>query len=307
MDEQLLAFLDYLQEEYNYSNNTTAAYKNDLNQFVRFLQNGNYAGIRGWDDVTPDMVHDYVEYMKEQPYASSSVARKVAAVKSFFNYLHEHNYIPENPTTQVDSPKVKKRLPQTLTFQEVDHLLAAPTHKKSPKNLRDTALLNMLYATGMRVTEVVSLQLEDIDMEKSQLYCPGKDDTIRELPFDDQTRQILSLYLEEGRPYLVKDKDEKALFLNHRGQQLTRQGLWLIIKAYAKQADLKTAVTPHTLRHSFAAHKLHGGSNLQEVQKLLGHANISTTQIYTHLDDDALEEEISHEEIVEEVAVVSAS
>lgn len=306
MDEHLLAFLDYLQEEYNYSNNTTAAYKNDLNQFVNFLHNGHYGHLDGWDDVTPDIVHDYVEYMKTQPYASSSVARKVAAVKSFFNYLHEHNEIHENPTTQVDSPKVKKRLPQTLTFQEVDQLLAAPAHKRTPKNLRDTALLNVLYSTGMRVTEVVSLQIEDIDLEHAMLFCPGKEESSRKLPFDAHTRQILTMYLDEGRPYLVKDKEEKALFLNHRGQQLTRQGLWLIIKAYAKQAELKTSVTPHTLRHSFAAHKLHGGSDLQEVQRLLGHANISTTQIYTHLDDNESEDDMVEEAefFLEEAAAV---
>ncbi len=309
MDEQLLAFLDYLQEEYNYSNNTTAAYKNDLSQFVSFLHNGRYSSIRTWNDVTPVIVHDYVEFMKSQPYASSSVARKVAAVKSFFNYLHEQNEIEDNPTTQVDSPKVKKRLPQTLTFQEVDRLLAAPTQKRTPKNLRDTALLNVLYSTGMRVTEVVSLQIEDIDLEHSLLFCPGKDESSRKLPFDAHTQQILMMYLDEGRPYLVKDKEEKALFLNHRGQQLTRQGLWLIIKAYAKQAELKTSVTPHTLRHSFAAHKLHSGSDLQEVQKLLGHANISTTQIYTHLSDEDEPDDDMDEEaelFFEEAAAMSA-
>lgn len=304
MDKQLLSFLDHLQEEFGYSNNTTAAYKNDLGQFVKFLQTNAYPEVANWDAVTPDMVQTYVEHMKGQPYASSSVARKVAAVKSFFNYLHERNQIPENPTTLIDSPKVKKRLPQALTFQEVESLLAAPTQKRSPKNLRDTALLNMLYATGMRVTEVVSLRLEDVDLENDRLYCPGKDETMRELPFDEHTHKILSLYLEEGRPYLVKDKSEQAMFLNHRGQQLTRQGLWLIIKAYAKQANLKTAVTPHTLRHSFAAHKLHGGSDLQEVQKLLGHANISTTQIYTHLDDDGEENhDLQENDILETTAV----
>jgi integrase/recombinase XerD len=138
----------------------------------------------------------------------------------------------------------------------------------------------------MRVTEVVSLQLSDVDLENEVLLCPGKDEQIRSLPFDEMSKKVLVAYLEEGRPYLVKDKTETALFLNHRGQQLTRQGLWLIIKAYAKQANLNTAVTPHTLRHSFAAHKLTSGSDLQEVQKLLGHANISTTQIYTQLDEN---------------------
>lgn len=283
MEESLLAFLDFLQEEYKYSNNTTAAYKNDLNQFVKFLRNGPYPQVSGWADITPAIVHDYVEFMKSKSYASSSVARKVAAVKSFFNFLHARNHIHENPTTDIESPRVKKRLPKTLTAAEVDRLLEAPMLKSSPKNLRDTALLTILYTMGMRVTEVVSLHEEDIDLQNDVLYCAGKDDQVRELPFDQMTKDALTAYLEKGRPYLVKDKDEKAIFLNHRGQQLTRQGLWLIIKSYAKQAKLNTSVTPHTLRHSFAAHKLESGSNLQEVQQLLGHANISTTQIYTQL------------------------
>jgi integrase/recombinase XerD len=140
----------------------------------------------------------------------------------------------------------------------------------------------------MRVTEIVSLRVQDLDLASGELYCPGKDGQVRILPFDDETRQILATYLEEGRPHLVKDEGETALFLNHRGQQLTRQGLWLIIKAYARKADLTAGVTPHTLRHSFAAHKLESGADLQRVQQLLGHANISTTQIYTQI---AAEEE----------------
>lgn len=285
MEEQLLAFLKFLQQEYNYSSNTIAAYKNDLGQFVSYLQDNNLNSTGSWQSIGADKINGYVTYMKDQPYASSSVARKVAAVKSFFNYLETNQIIQENPTTDIDSPKVKKRLPKTLSAEEVERLLEAPANKKSPKNLRDMALLNMLYSTGMRVTEVVSLRLEDVDLENNVLYCPGKDDQIRELPFDQETEEILENYIEEGRPFLVKDKDETAMFLNHRGQQLTRQGLWLIIKAYAKEADLSVAVTPHTLRHSFAAHKLNSGSDLQEVQKLLGHANISTTQIYTQLEE----------------------
>jgi len=285
MEEQLFAFLKFLQIEYNYSNNTIAAYKNDLSQFVSYLQANQLSNADNWRSINAEVINGYVTYMKEQPYASSSVARKVAAVKSFFNYLHSNQLIKENPTTNIESPKVKKRLPKTLTLEEVARLLKAPSQKKSPKNLRDMALLNMLYSTGMRVTEVVSLRLEDIDLANKVLYCPGKDDQIRTLPFDQYTKGILATYLEEGRPYLVKNEDEVAMFLNHRGQQLTRQGLWLIIKAYAKEAHLSVAVTPHTLRHSFAAHKLNDGSDLQEVQKLLGHANISTTQIYTQLEE----------------------
>lgn len=289
MEEQLQAFLEYLQKEFKYSNNTIAAYKNDLSQFMRFLNNGQYAHLSDWADIDSGIVNAYVESMKQQSYASSSVARKVAAVKSFFNYLNKQGLVSQNPTTKIDSPKVKKRLPQTLSVADVTKLLLAPTEKSTPKNLRDTALLNMLYSTGMRVTEVVSLQLDDIDLKNNLLHCLGKEDHIRDLPFEVETKEMLIEYLEGGRPFLVKDQDETALFLNHRGQQLTRQGLWLIIKAYAKQVNLSTAVTPHTLRHSFAAHKLDDGSDLQEVQQLLGHANISTTQIYTQLDEEEKE------------------
>ena len=286
MEETLLAFLNFLQEEYKYSQNTTAAYRNDLNQFVKFLGNGQYTHVSSWADVTAAIVNDYVSFIKNQSYASSSVARKVAAIKSFFNYLYARNLVPENPTTNVDSPRVKKRLPTTLSTADVARLLKAPTEKSTPKHLRDAALLTMLYMTGMRVTEVVSLHYEDIDLENNLLYCLGKDDHKRELPINKTTKKALRNYLEKGRPYLVKDTSEQAIFLNHRGQQLTRQGLWLIIKAYAKQVNLGASVTPHTLRHSFAAHKLESGSDLQEVQRLLGHANISTTQIYTQLKDE---------------------
>lgn len=285
MEEQLLAFLKFLEQEYKYSHNTIAAYKNDLNQFHRFLQNGGYGEIDNWVNVSVGIVNDYVNHMEHQPYASSSVARKVAAVKSFFNYLSANNVIEGNPTVDVESPKVEKRLPKPLSLDDVDLLLKAPTTKKTAKNLRDTALLTILYATGMRVTEVVSLQMDDIDLSGKTLYCPGKDGEVRQLPFDKSTQKVLETYLEEGRPHLLKNKHEQALFLNHRGQQLTRQGLWLIIKAYAKEADLDVPVTPHTLRHSFAAHRLQRGTDLQEVQHLLGHANISTTQIYTQLEE----------------------
>ncbi len=196
--------------------------------------------------------------------------------------------IPENPTEGIDSPKVEKRLPKTLATEEIADLLQAPARGNTPKHLRDLALLNMLYATGMRVSEVVNLQLNDVDLQNEVLRVTmGVDDSRgREVPLHEDLNQILSTYLAEGRPYLVKDPSETALFLNHRGQQLTRQGLWLIIKSYAREANLDSEVTPHTLRHSFAQHKLNSGSNLEEVQKLLGHANISTTQIYTQIEEE---------------------
>jgi integrase/recombinase XerD len=174
-------------------------------------------------------------------------------------------------------------LPVTLSPEEVEKLLEAPTKRDSPKSLRDTALLFLLYATGIRVTEAVLLRLDDVDLPTSTLRCCGEERHSRQLPFDESTANTLDNYIENGRPHLIKDKDEKALFLNHRGQQLTRQGLWLIIKSYANQAEIGSKVTPHTLRHSFAAHKLNSGADLREVQIMLGHANISTTQVYSQL------------------------
>jgi integrase/recombinase XerD len=291
MEEVLQTFLVFLKSEYRYSDNTVAAYRNDLTQFYDFLQSGKYPDLGSWTEITPEIINDYVYDLKhrDKPYAPSSIARKVAAVKSFFNYLHARNMISNNPTEQIDSPKVEKRLPKTLASKDIEELLQAPTHGNTPKHLRDTALLNMLYATGMRVSEVVFLQMDDVDLENETLYITERDGEgrAREVPLDEEMHRILEVYLSEGRPYLLKDPNETALFLNHRGQQLTRQGLWLIIKSYAREAELSSEVTPHTLRHSFAAHKLDSGSDLEEVQKLLGHANISTTQIYAQLEEES--------------------
>ena len=282
MEDQLSSFLDFLSTERNYSENTTAAYRNDLSQFLVWLGD-EYPLTDSWGDVSGEIVGAYVKALEQKSYTASSIARKVAAIKSFFHYLLARGHISDDPTDGLDSPKVKKRLPVTLSAEDIRLLLEAPANKRTPKNLRDAALLNVLYATGMRVTEAVSLRVEDVDLAESSLICLGKDQTPRTLPFNQETRNILKDYLENGRPHLVKDKDVDALFLNHRGQQLTRQGLWLIIKAYADEANLGDSVTPHTLRHSFAAHRLNSGADLREVQHLLGHANISTTLVYSQM------------------------
>lgn len=293
MEEHLLGFLTYLEQEYQYSENTVAAYRNDLSQFIQFIEQSSGPGSTNFPVVTQEQINDYLTFMKhkEHPYASSTIARKVAALKSFFNYLNSQGVIDENPTIEIDSPKVKKRLPQTLTFSEVERLLEAPGQGISPKSLRDRALLNTLYETGMRVTEIVSLQVADVNLERLLLSSPTRQGVSREIPINEQTKSLLIDYLAEGRPQLLKDELETALFLNHRGEQLTRQGLWLIIKGYARQAGLQSEVTPHTLRHSFAVHRINKGSKLEEIQRLLGHANISTTQIYTQM--EAVEEQVS--------------
>lgn len=286
MEEQLVAFLSHLEQEYRYSENTIAAYRNDLNQFLEYVEGHAGSKLTEWSAVSESDIEAYLTYMKHkpQPYASSTIARKVAAIKSFYNFLTAQGIIESNHTLDIDSPKVKKRLPQTLNFSEVERLLEAPTGGHSPKNLRDLTLLNVLYETGMRVTEVVSIQLDDVALDRSVLSSPTRQGDAREIPLEDSTVALLREYLADGRPQLAKDVQERALFLNHRGEKLTRQGLWLIIKGYARQAGLNTEVTPHTLRHSFAVHRLSKGSKLEDIQRLLGHANISTTQIYTQME-----------------------
>ncbi len=292
MEEQLLAFLSHLQQEYRYSENTIAAYRNDLSQFLEYVESHSGSKLSDWSTVAEDDIEAYLTYMKhkDQPYASSTIARKVAAIKSFYNYLAAEGIVSDNPTIDIDSPKVKKRLPQTLSLAEVERLLESPSSINTPKNLRDVTLLNVLYETGMRVTEVVSIQLEDVDLKHAVLSSPTRQGEAREIPLEDTTQTLLAEYIAEGRPQLAKNKAERALFLNHRGEKLTRQGLWLIIKGYARQAGLNTEVTPHTLRHSFAVHRLNKGSKLEDIQHLLGHANISTTQIYTQMEQVEEEE-----------------
>ena len=278
MQSHLNSFLESVEKQGQYTQNTIAAYKNDLGQFYQFVV--ETFDFTSWNELSTADINKYVSDMQIKGYASSTIARKIAAVKSFFGTLHARQIVDSDPTDGVDSPRVKKRTPQPLTQGEVERLLHAPRNKQTPKHLRDAALLGVLYSTGMRVTEIVSLKLDELDLKSSLLRCVNSDGQTRELPLDEETHLLLAKYLDRGRPGLTRQGEQESLFLNHRGQQLTRQGLWLIIKAYAKEAGLETPVTPHTLRHSFASHKIGSGTNLQEVQQLLGHANISTTQIY---------------------------
>lgn len=291
METRIQEFLDYLATEKNYSENTIAAYRNDLTQFAQYLHDqttDNDTATIAWDQIDKNTIVNYILFLKERKYASSTVARKVAAIKSFFHYLSDEGAITEDPTVGLESPQVKKQLPKAISIEDIERLLAEPATSETPKGLRDAALLEVLYATGMRVTELVSLNVSDVDLESGTILCSGKGDRERIVPIYDHANQVLSTYLEEGRPHLVSDPDEVALFLNHRGQRLTRQGLWLIIKHYVETVGIEGEVTPHTLRHSFATHMLHGGAKLRDVQKLLGHANISTTQVYTQVTRDHL-------------------
>lgn len=286
MNNQIEEFLNYLAENKHYSANTLAAYRNDLSQFVAYLHDN--AGIQGWDAVGKTTLINYILHLKgDREYTSATVARKVAAVKSFFHYLQAKSLISDDPTTELDSPKVNKRLPRTLSRREVETLLAAPGETDTHKALRDRALLELLYASGMRVSEIVSLEQGDVDLANGHVKVSGRNSSKpRVIPIAPRATRALSEYAEKGRPVFAKGSQASAFFLNPRGTQLTRQGLWLIIKKYVEEAGIEAEVTPHTLRHSFATHMLDKGADLRNVQELLGHSNISTTQVYTQISHD---------------------
>lgn len=288
MKENVQEFLRFLEVEKRYADNTIAAYQNDLNQFFQHvLKDDQGTKPESWVDIKKDTITDYVGHLKDSGYTSSTVARKVAAIKSFFHFLMAEGKIKDDPTFSLDSPKVKKRLPKAISPGEIDRLLRAPVEETGPKAQRDLALLEMLYASGMRVTELVSLNVSDVEFERAnegRVWVRGKRaNKEREVPLNGSILETLRTYIKNAREQLIHDPNEVAMFLNNRGQRLTRQGLWLIIKHYVEAVGISSEVTPHTLRHSFAAHKLSQGKSLQDIQKLLGHANISTTQVYAHL------------------------
>ena len=295
MEHEIQQFLTYMAAERGASTNTISAYRNDLAQLrAYFLEQFEDEGAD--DGVMPqvvaidiDQLQGYIVHLREQQYANATVARKVAAVKSLFAYLHGEGRIDHNPAEQLSSPRVGRSLPRTLTIQEIDSLLEQPGRSDSPESVRDQAMLELLYATGMRVSEFVSLNVSSIELQgqRTSVRCIGKGRRERLIPIYPAAVTALHEYIKSARPRLARGRREAALFINRRGERLTRQGVWLIIKNYAEEAGIQ-GVTPHTLRHSFATHLLRGSAPLRNVQELMGHANISTTQLYTQLTDEHL-------------------
>jgi len=290
MRKALTDFLTFLSVEKGASLNTVAAYRNDLQQLADFI--GTLPNSDGWNSVDRSRVQDFILDLKQRGYTETSVARKVAAVRSFYAFLSAEGMVAINPTEGLTSPRIGKTLPKAISPNEVDELLEQPAMRNTPEARRDRAMLELLYATGMRVTELVSLDISSVTVDPRSPFvrCLGKGAKERTIPIHDQALEALTQYLDEGRPLLLRSKDESALFLNRRGERLTRQGFWLILKGYAKAANLSSDITPHTLRHSFATHMLRGGMPLRNVQEMLGHANISTTQVYTHLTSEHVRE-----------------
>ena len=316
MQQDVERFLQELEAERGFSVNTIFAYRNDLTQFLGFLRGENIgdAGrdsleasdldelslgvvpspfIEQWDQLTDEDLTGYLLYLRSRKYASSTVARKMAAIKSFFNFLMREGQLRGDPAGRMTSPRVDKYTPRSISQSEVERLLEQPgkgtdPEGRRPETLRDRAMLETLYATGMRVSELVALDCEDVNLLERQLRCAGRSARERNVPLNDSAIAAIDSYLYQGRPMLVL-RDESALFLNHRGNRLTRQGFWLILKSYANKAEIAD-ITPHTLRHTFATHALRRGADLREVQQLLGHVSISTTQVYRRMatgQDDA--------------------
>ncbi len=296
VDNRVEGFLHYMSAERGASKNTIDAYRNDLTAFGGFAsqraENGG-APAGGTPEIDSDLIIDYIRWLNEEKqYAKATVARKVAALKSFCGFLLDHGELTTNPATSISSPRAPKPVPKPMTTEQVDALLRQPLNSDTPEAIRDAAMLELMYATGMRVTELVSLNLDSIHLSPRPAYarCVGKGAKERTIPVYEQATRALEHYLDESRPILIKNRPQPALFVNRRGERLTRQGFWLILKNYARSANIDAHVTPHTLRHSFATHMLRGGASVRDVQELLGHANVSTTQVYTQLANEHLRE-----------------
>ena len=278
MEREIQEYVQALASQKKSSENTLGAYRTDLRQLASYIQD---RGAQAWDEVTPALLAGFIEELHRRQYATTSIARKIAAVKSFFHYLRAAEVISAEPTAELGTPRVEKYMPAALSHDEVERLLAAVS-ADTPAGQRDYAMLQCLYATGMRVTELVMTDVADLDLARGHIRCSGRNGRERLLPLRPIAQHALAEYLNDGRRVLTHNADEPSLFVNHHGQRLTRQGFWLIMKGYARAAGI-ARITPHTLRHSFALEMLGRGVELRTVQELLGHANISTTQIYNHL------------------------
>ncbi|GMA60677.1 site-specific tyrosine recombinase XerD [Alicyclobacillus fastidiosus] len=286
MDEWIQRFVEYLTVERGLSTNTLESYERDLHTFESYLVKRGSCVVQ---DVQQHHIIAFLGYLHEAGRANSTISRNLASIRSFFHFLIREDFILQDPTVHVDTPKIEKRLPRVLTPEEVESLLRAPD-QKSPSGLRDYAMLELLYATGIRVSELVSLQATDVHLSSGFLRCMGKGGKERIIPIGEYAVHALSSYLERARPHFVRKTKHEALFLNHHGMQMSRQGFWKILKKYAQEAGILKDITPHTLRHSFATHLLERGADLRAVQEMLGHADISTTQIYTHVTKGRLKE-----------------
>lgn len=287
MEEKVEQFLTALQAERGFSVNTIAAYRNDLQQFIAYLgappEEDRIEAVTAWPDLADPHLNAFLLQLRSRDYAPSTVARKTAALKSFCTFLRKQGDMGTDIGNNLSSPKVEKYVPKAISHEEVLHLLEQPVRDtpKRPESVRDKAMLEVLYGTGMRVSELVALDVEDADLDRGEIRCQGKAGRSRVVPLTPRAIENVRAYYDEARARLVRD-DTTSLFVNHRGGRLTRQGFWLILKSYAERAGIDS-ITPHTLRHSYAIHALRNGAELRDIQQRLGHVSIGTTQVYREL------------------------
>ena len=287
LEEILECFLDYLTIERGLAQNTIISYRYDLIKYINFLKKNN---ISSFNQTKKDLVNNYFVYLRKKNLEINSISRNLVAVKMLYRFLLIEGFIKEDITGLIEFPRMSKKLPHVLSLREIN-LLLDKANFKSNLGLRDQAILELLYATGMRVSELIYLKIDDINMENRMLKCLGKGSKERIIPFGSKAYQSLRLYLDKVRQKLVKNPNEDILFLNSRGERLSRQGIFYLVKKYVRKAGIEKKVTPHTLRHTLATHLLENGADLRSVQEMLGHSDISTTQIYTHVSRKWVSEE----------------
>ena len=284
MDKQIKLFLEFLQNDKKLSNNTLQSYRRDILQFRDYVNenNINYAKAKEED------IKDYLKELQKEGKKTSTASRSLASIRSFYQFLLRTKKAKGDPTVSIQSPKIEKRTPSVLTSEEVELLLDQPKDVDL-KGTRDKAMLEFAYATGMKVTEIIDLNIDDVNFEEDTVTCSNGKKT-RTIPLGTLAEKALREYVEQARPILIKNEDNKALFVNVNGSRLTRQGFWKIVKYYKEQAHIEKDITPHVLRHSFATHLLQNGADLKSIQAMLGHSDISSTQVYAQFQDPGIKD-----------------
>lgn len=286
MDQLLDSFLTYLTIEKGLSKNTLESYGRDVRKFLLFLEEGQIKTIQ---EIKYENILDFLSHFKKQGFSDTTTVRTIVSIKQFFKYLLLEKIIKEDPTSQIRTPKMKKSIPGVISLEDVERVLASP-NESTPEGIRDLAMLEVLYATGIRVSELIWLKLNEVNFEMGFVIVYGKGSKERIVPIGKQAQEKLRTYMELSRPLLLKSRDSKELFVTRRAKAMTRQGFWKLIKNYALKAGITKHISPHTMRHSFATHLLERGADLRTIQIMLGHSDISTTQIYTHVENERLKE-----------------
>ena len=284
MEKQINLFLEFLANDKKLSANTLQSYKRDIVQYQEYVEENKINYLKA----TNENIKDYFEYLKKLNKKTSTISRSLASIRSFYQYLIRVKKIKKDPTNGMQSPKIEKKAPSILSSKEVELLLEQPKNVDL-KGIRDKAMLEFAYATGMRVTEIISLDIDDVNIEEKYVTCSNGFKK-RNIPLGTLSLKALQEYIENARPILIKDEETKALFVNINGKRLTRQGFWKIVKYYKEQAHITKDITPHVLRHSFATHLLQNGADLKSIQTMLGHSDISSTQVYMQFQDDGIKD-----------------